>query len=142
LKLAIVANRNSTFDVLNLIAIREGYGEAGKILSSHPEMTFWAGQRFYRRRDVHIIDFFFNDMSGYGAGFQDMKVGEQAKLSVAYLGGSVEYGALEPQSDLGRFTKNTIDIRLSDIPVGPGTLEFWLIPTFEASGTIAGQSNI
>src|SRR5262249_1016574 len=71
-----------TFDSLRdppgNIVNREAYVEAGHIVESHPEMTFWAGQRFYRRRDVHIIDFFFNDMSGYGGGFQDMKVGGNA----------------------------------------------------------------
>ncbi|HEX8108285.1 MAG TPA: carbohydrate porin, partial [Kofleriaceae bacterium] len=141
-KLALVAPRNSTFDSLRdppgNIAIREAYGEAGHLFESHPEMTFWAGTRFYRRRDVHIIDFFFNDMSGYGGGFQDMKVGGNAKLSVAYLGGSVENqrNAMgnEISADLGRLAKNTLDLRLSDIPAGPGTLEFWLIPTLALQG--------
>lgn len=133
-KLALVAPRNSTFDTLNAIAVREAYAEAGHVIESHPEMTFWAGQRFYRRRDVHIIDFFFNDMSGYGAGFQDMKVGSgNAKLSVAYLGGSVE-NPPTGSADLGRLTKNTLDVRLSDIPAGPGNLEFWLIPTLAPQG--------
>ena len=138
-KLALVAPRNSTFDSLRdptgNIAVREAYAEAGHIIESHPEMTFWAGQRFYRRRDVHIIDFFFNDMSGYGAGFQDMKLGGgNAKLSVAYLGGSVENAAMG-SSDLGRLTKNTLDLRVSDIPAGPGNLEFWLIPTLARQGS-------
>ncbi|HEY6176973.1 MAG TPA: carbohydrate porin [Kofleriaceae bacterium] len=135
-KLSILAPRNSTFDILSAIGIREGYAEAGHVLASHPEMTFWAGQRYYRRRDVHIIDFFFNDMSGYGAGFQDLKVGDKTKLSIAYLGGSVELGVGEMPSDVGRFAKNTLDIRLSDIPVGPGNLELWLIPTIEVGGTL------
>src|SRR4051812_852900 len=142
-KLALVAPRNSTFDSLRdptgNIAVREAYAEAGHIVESHPEMTFWAGQRFYRRRDIHINDFFFNDMSGYGAGFQDMKVGGgNAKLSVAYLGGSVENqrNAMgnEISADLGRLAKNTLDLRVSDIPAGPGTLEFWLIPTLALQG--------
>jgi maltoporin len=143
-KLALVAPRNSTFDTLNAIAVREAYAEAGHIVESHPEMTLWAGQRFYRRRDVHIIDFFFNDMSGYGAGFQDMKVGDgNAKLSVAYLGGSIE-NAPTGNADLGRLTKNTLDLRLSDIPAGPGNLEFWLIPTLalKGSGTRDNHSGI
>lgn len=135
-KLAIVAPRNSTFDTLNAIAVREGYGEAGHVLDSHPEMTFWAGQRFYRRRDVHIIDFFFNDMSGYGAGFQDLKLGNM-KLAVAYLGGSVEdpTGPMAPPgADLGRLAKNMLDIRLSDIPVGTGNIELLLVPELAAQG--------
>jgi maltoporin len=134
IKLAIVAPRNSTFDTLNAIAVREAYGEAGHVLEAHPEMTFWAGQRFYRRRDVHIIDFFFNDLSGYGAGFQDMKVGDKMKLSVAYLGGSVDATG-GGGSDVGRLTKNIFDIRLSDIPVGNGNLEVMLLPTFGAQGS-------
>lgn len=147
-KLALVAPRNSTFDSLRFdpgnIAVREAYAEAGHLFEAHPEMTFWAGQRFYRRRDIHINDFFFNDMSGYGAGFQDMKVGGNAKLSIAYLGGSVENlrNAMgnEISPDIGRLAKNTLDVRLSDIPAGPGNLEFWLIPTLALQGTSA-QNN-
>ena len=135
-KLAIVAPRNSTFDILNAIAVRETFAEAGRVMASHPEMSFWAGQRFYRRRDVHINDFFFNDMSGYGAGFQDLKVGDKMKLNIAYLGGSAENGSPATSPDLGRFAKNTFDIRLSDIPVGTGTLELWLIPTLERAGEL------
>jgi maltoporin len=138
LKLAFVAPRNSTFDQFgNNIAIREAYAQAGRVLESRPEMTFWAGQRFYRRKDVHITDFFFQDMSGYGAGFEDFKLGSKAKLAVAYLGGSNEAGPPNPPGgsfDLGRLTKNTIDLRVYDIPAGPGTLELWLIPTLAASG--------
>ena len=147
IKLAMIFPRNSTFDTIRdppaaagtaNIALREAYGEAGNVIASHPETTFWAGARFYRRRDVHINDFFFNDMSGYGGGFQDMKVGEKAKLSIAYLGGSVENdrNALgqEISADLGRLAKNTLDIRVSDIPVGPGNLEIWLIPTLALRG--------
>jgi maltoporin len=140
MKLAVVAPRNSTFDTLNAIAIREGYAEAGHVIDSHPEVSFWAGQRFYRRRDVHIIDFFFNDTSGYGAGFQDLKVGEKATLSVAYLGGSIDNATgpgAPPGANFGRLTKNMFDIRLSNIPVGSGTLELMLIPTLARQGDSA-----
>ena len=137
LKLAFVAPRNSTFDTLDAIAIREAYAQAGHVINAAPEMTFWAGQRFYRRKDVHITDFFFQDMSGYGAGFEDLKVGSKAKLAVAYLGGSNNDAPADPPGasfDLGRLTKNTIDLRLYDIPLGSGTLELWLIPTLAAKG--------
>lgn len=126
-----------TFDSLRdapgNIVNREAYVEAGHIIESHPEMTFWAGQRFYRRRDVHIIDFFFNDTSGYGGGFQDMKVGGDAKLSVAFLGGSNENPPMAG-SDVGRLFKGTVDVRVSDIPAGPGKLELMLLPTLAVQG--------
>src|SRR5512140_724512 len=72
LKLAFSTPRNSSFDQLDIpnkgnIAIREAYAQGGHVIEAKPEMSFWAGQRFYRRKDVHIIDFFFHDMSGYGA---------------------------------------------------------------------------
>src|SRR5262245_36389667 len=132
IKVAIVAQRDSTFDLIAPFAVRESFVEAGKVLAAHPEMSFWAGQRFYRRRDVHINDFFFNDMSGYGAGFQDLKVGDKMKLNVAYLGGSVDTAT---GSDVGRLTKNIFDIRLSDIPVGTGNVGVLLLPTFGAQGS-------
>jgi maltoporin len=139
IKLAVIAPRNQTFDVLSTIALREGYGEAGHVIESHPEMTVWAGTRFYRRKDVHIIDFFFQDMSGYGAGFQDLKVGDKAKLAVAYLGGATPYNGGEMSADLGKLYKSTVDIRLYDVPAGPGNLELWLIPTAAASGSLAAD---
>jgi maltoporin len=154
IKLALVFPRNSTFDSLrdppggggdpaSNIALREAYGEAGNVIATHPETTFWAGARFYRRRDVHINDFFFNDMSGYGGGFQDMKVGEKAKLSIAYLGGSNARDAMGQQivADLGRLAKNTLDVRISDIPAGPGNLEIWLIPTLALRGNSAFENH-
>lgn len=144
IKLAFVSPRNGTFDVLDAIAVREVYAEAGKVLASKPDMTFWAGTRFYRRRDVHINDYFFQDMSGYGGGFQNLKLGEKAQLHVAYLGGSVQDNdniPTNPLPDVGRFAKNTLDIRVSDIPAGPGSLEIWLIPTLAADDGLGGNHN-
>ena len=141
MKLALVAPRNSTFDVLDVLAVREAFAQAGHVIDSHPDMNFWAGQRFYRRKDVHIIDFFFQDMSGYGAGFEDLKIGEKSKLAVAYLGGSNNDAPMGGGSfDLGHLTKNTLDLRLYDIPAGSGNLELWLIPTFAAKGN-SGENN-
>jgi maltoporin len=134
--LAVVAPRLQTFDSLDAIAIRQAYAEAGHIFEKKPEMSFWAGQRFYRRKDVHITDFFHQDTSGYGGGFQDLKVGKKAKLAVAYLTGAKnpeEMGELTPI--LGRFLKNTFDIRLYDIPIGKHSLEIFLNPSLTYDGS-------
>jgi len=142
LKLAIVLPENSTFDSPpDAFTLREAYSQAGHVIDSHPEMSFWGGQRFYRRKDVHINDFFFHDMSGYGAGFEDLKVGEKSKLAVAYLGGSNQDAPMGGGAfDLGRLTKNTLDLRFYDIPAGPGNLELWLIPTLAVKGN-SGENN-
>lgn len=137
--LAMVAPINNTFDVLDAIAIRQAYVEAGNVIQSKPELSFWAGQRFYRRKDVHITDFFFHDMSSYGGGFQDLKIGDKMKLAVAYLGASTRYGddpTMDPPSDVGLLARTTLDVRLYDIPAGKGTLEFWLMPTVTPDGNL------
>jgi len=46
--------------------------------------TIWAGKRFYQRQDVHMIDFFYWDVSGYGAGIEEADLGV-GKLSVAVM---------------------------------------------------------
>jgi maltoporin len=66
-------------------AWREAYVEAGNVVGGFFEGSkFWAGKRFYRRHDVHITDFYYWDMSGAGAGVEDIDLGF-AKLAYAYL---------------------------------------------------------
>lgn len=99
------------------LGLRETFMQAGNFPWS-PEMKFWAGNRFYRRHDIHIIDFYWLDMSGYGGGVEDIPIAGDVKLAVAYLGGSLdEYEFPE----VGRVSKNTADIRLYDIPLPLGT---------------------
>jgi len=40
-----------------------------------PDATFFAGKVRERRQDVHILDHFFTDMSGVGAGFKGQSIG-------------------------------------------------------------------
>jgi maltoporin len=136
IKLAVITANIQQFDSLqappNNIAIQESYAEAGNLFADQPSMTFWAGHRFYQRHDVHINDFFYWDMSGYGGGFQDMDVGV-GKLSVAYLGTTNEPG--------GRNVKNHIDVRLADIDVGTGTLTLGVIPILQMNNPGAADSD-
>ncbi|WP_395703453.1 maltoporin [Aquabacterium sp.] len=48
-----------------------------------PQATFWIGKERGRRADVHIVDTFFTEMAGVGAGFKGQPVGA-GKLGVAY----------------------------------------------------------
>jgi len=56
--------------------------------------TAWAGTRYYKREFVYISDFFYWNPSGVGAGIEDVKLGDDLRLS---------YGAFavdgEPLSD-------------------------------------------
>jgi maltoporin len=90
-------------------------------------MTFWAGQRFYDRYDVHMNDYFYRDMSGFGGGFEDLRIGGVASLSLAFLGGSIDEltssGSVQPENQFV-LNKTTIDLSLYDLDVPFGKLGF------------------
>src|SRR3984957_633161 len=66
--------------------LREAFIEAGNVLESQPDAKFWAGERYYRRQHIDIDDFYPLDMSGYGAGVEDLDV-RAGKLALGYLAG-------------------------------------------------------
>jgi len=66
----------------NTPAIRE-FNVVGKnLIDALPGANIWAGKRFYQRHDVHMIDFYYWDISGPGAGLENIDVGI-GKLSFA-----------------------------------------------------------
>src|ERR1700752_3485613 len=67
--------------------LREAFVQGGHIIESQPDAKFWAGERYYRRQHIEINDFYPLDMSGYGAGVEDVHVGV-GKMAVAYLAGA------------------------------------------------------
>lgn len=115
----------------NDFALRQAYVEAGNVIESHPDVRFWAGQRYYRRHDIHINDFYYLDMSGYGGGVEDVPLGEFGKLAFAWIGGSVDNYA----TDDGNVAKQNLDLRLYDIDVPLGKLTLW----FDYSNTQGGD---
>jgi len=59
----------------NTPAVRE-FNVVGKnLIDSLPGANIWAGKRFYQRHDVHMIDFYYWDISGPGAGLENVDVG-------------------------------------------------------------------
>lgn len=55
----------------------------GKGFDIAPNSTFWIGQRFYGRDNVHIVDTFYTNLSGTGAGVDSPLGG--GTLGVAYF---------------------------------------------------------
>ncbi|MBN2190610.1 MAG: carbohydrate porin [Candidatus Aureabacteria bacterium] len=108
--------------------IRESFVEAGNLgWNWSPDIKFWAGQRFYRRHDIHINDFYPFDMSGYGGGVEDIALPfDDAKFAVAYIGGSSDSYEFPRR---GRIAKNTIDMRIYDVTVPFGKGMFWVAPS-------------
>ena len=110
--------------------MRQAFLEAKNFIKCDPEITVWGGQRFYDRHDIHIHDYFFDDYSGYGLGFDNIPVGAFGKLAIAYLGGIKDdiadgNGSNTTVTDPthGGFYMHTIDLRIHDIELLGGKLE-------------------
>lgn len=84
-----------------------------------PNATFWIGKERGRRGDVHIVDTFFIEMLGVGAGFKNQPVGA-GKLGVAFY---------KTDSDYPR-PGNRVNVEYLGLPVNPdGTLNFFFHAT-------------
>jgi len=79
----------------------------GKGFDVAPNTSFWIGKRFYGRADVHIVDTFYTNLSGVGAG-ADIPVGI-GTLGVAYF--HTDSTATE--------SGNRLNFDLGDIEVNP-----------------------
>jgi len=99
------------------LRFREAFVQAGNIFRSQPNAKFWAGERYYRRQHIDINDFYPLDMSGYGAGVEDLDL-HVGKLAVAFLSGA------RPDIPTGNgfLAKNNIDVRFYDLK---GPLGLW-----------------
>jgi maltoporin len=111
------------------VALPEAWAAIGNVLPSRPDMKFWAGNRFYRRQDIHVNDFFFYNMSGGGGGMEDLDVGF-GKLALAWIGiGSQSSISSVPEPDPvneAGFSKSSLDLRLYDVNLPLGQGEFGL----------------
>src|SRR5215467_1262667 len=99
---------------------REAFVQVGNVLESQPNAKFWAGERYYRRYQAHINDFYILDMSGYGGGVEDLDV-KVGKLAVAFLAGARP----DLTTENGNYAKSNIDVRLYDVKAPGGKLSGW-----------------
>jgi maltoporin len=99
---------------------REAFVQAGNVFESQPNAKFWAGERYYRRYQAHINDFYISDMSGYGGGVEDLDV-KAGKLAVAFLAGARP----DITTENGNYAKSNLDVRLYDVKAPGGKLSGW-----------------
>ena len=122
-------------------AAPEVWASIGNILAAQPDMKIWAGNRFYRRHDIHINDFYFYNMSGGGAGIEDLAVGP-GKLAFAWMGDGEEstiyeaYRVPDP-SNVAGFSKSTLDLRYYDFAFLGGQGEIGIAYSMAESGVDA-----
>ncbi|MEF3088859.1 maltoporin [Raoultella sp. WB_B2P2-3] len=112
-------------------AFREANVQGKNLIDWLPGSTIWAGKRFYQRHDVHMIDFYYWDISGPGAGIENIDLGF-GKLSMAATRSSESGGSatFADRDALGnRIYDNIVpndvfDVRLAQMEINPGgTLE-------------------
>ena len=112
-------------------AFREANVQGKNLIEWLPGSTIWAGKRFYQRQDVHMIDFYYWDFSGPGAGIENIDLGF-GKLSLAATRSS-ESGGSGTFADRDKFgnrvydnivPNDVFDLRLAGLETNPGgTLE-------------------
>ncbi|NWK78582.1 carbohydrate porin [Aquitalea sp. LB_tupeE] len=81
-----------------------------------PELTFWAGQRYHRIQDIHIVDnWLMQDGDNYGAGVDGIHLGQNARLNLS-ASTSGSYGNDNAQLNNAR----RVNFQLTGIPLNPG----------------------
>ena len=122
------------------VTLPEAWAAVGNVFATQPSLKFWAGNRFYRRQDIHINDFYFYNMSGGGGGFEDLEL-PFGKAAFAWIGNGAQSGiyssdiaALPDPDNLAGFSKQSFDLSLYDVPLPWGKGEFGLVFAAESSG--------
>jgi maltoporin len=84
----------------------------------------WAGKRFYQRKDIHILDFYYLNDSGTGAGIEGIPVGNLGQASFAVIKQQIDQGYDETDDegnvkhvDLNARDTYNIDLRWNGIPL-------------------------
>jgi len=116
--------------------LREAFVRMGNLFESQPGAEFWAGERYYRRQHIEIDDFYPLDMSGYGAGVEDISL-RIGKLAVAFLSGARP----DIVTQNGNLAKSNIDVRFYDLKGPLGLWAGWFdFATQKGGKTVAGTS--
>jgi maltoporin len=124
------------------VGMREAFVEMKNVIKSAPEVTFWAGQRFYDRYNTDPADWFWLDTSGFGIGAYNIHLGP-GNLYVAWIGANHDSLNLLNDPDQPNFTgdqfEQTFDVRYKDIDIGFGKLSFVAIGNYiKGAGNITG----
>ena len=100
-------------------AFREANVQGKNLIEWLPGSTIWAGKRFYQRHDVHMIDFYYWDISGPGAGIENIDLGF-GKLSLAAsrsqeAGGSYAFSSQNIYDRTKDTANDVFDVRLAQL---------------------------
>jgi len=98
-----------------VFGLREVNIQAKGYISALPDAVAWVGKRFYQRHDLHIIDTKYWNISGAGAGVENIKAGEGA-FSIAWIRGDADdLEANIPDGVRDDLNINYLDLRYAGI---------------------------
>ena len=92
--------------------LREAFVQGGRFDDS--TVTYWAGKRFYREQDIWMNDSWYMDISGFGGGVEDIKIGD-ATLNLAYFRKNDIITETASATDIGNNGINHYDLRIRNI---------------------------
>jgi maltoporin len=109
-------------------SLRQAYGD----YTMSNGATVWAGKKYYQRKDIHIMDLYYLNNSGYGGGIENVQAGP-GQFSAAVLktsqGGNGAWGSNDPLDDWRDAYK--VDLRYSGLTVNTdGSMEFAVVGGF------------
>ncbi|WBA82816.1 maltoporin LamB [Endozoicomonas sp. GU-1] len=84
-----------------------------------PGSMLWVGKRFYNRHDIHMIDYYYWNLSGPGVGIENIDVG-MGKLDIAWVRNQngVKYDNWTNNTyKTEQVTTNILDFRWNEIPI-------------------------
>ncbi|WP_234496187.1 maltoporin [Vibrio maritimus] len=124
---------------------RASFREAWADYSMANGMKLWAGNRYYGRKDIHILDMYYVNNSGNGVGIENIDLGF-AKFHAAAVQHKWKAPVIDadgtPLEDTQVYsTANTFDLRLTGIETNEGgSMEFILLGA-QPSHTDAQEAN-
>ena len=66
------------------LAFRQFFVNVKGMFDWDKDANIWVGKRYYHREDIHVTDLYYHDISGTGAGIENLTAGP-GKLSLAWL---------------------------------------------------------
>ncbi|MCR4554637.1 MAG: carbohydrate porin, partial [Succinivibrionaceae bacterium] len=77
-------------------------------------IQLWAGKRFYQRKDIHMMDYYYLNNSGYGVGVENIDAG-LGSVSVALLKHQIDQGdAVNEEEPINSYIA---DLRWNGVPL-------------------------
>ena len=76
------SGRNCTWS--SALAFRQFFVNVKGMFDWDKDAKIWVGKRYYHREDIHVTDLYYHDISGTGAGVENLTAGP-GKFSIAWL---------------------------------------------------------